>query len=107
MFFINGVGWNIVFVNENDEVLMRSDGSFSVGVTDRTTKTIYISDRICGDFLLKVLTHELCHAYCMSFGIFMPVEVEEVVADFIATYGRDILKTADEIFAVISKVKFC
>lgn len=91
MININNVSWSIRFVPSRSYYLMRGNGSYTVGMTDSLTRTIYISDEISGSFLRKVLTHELCHAYCISYGIYLPIEYEEVLCDSIATYGSSIL----------------
>jgi hypothetical protein len=39
----------------------------------------------------KVLSHELTHAAMFSYGIQMSLEQEEIFADLIATYGREII----------------
>lgn len=95
MFTINGQKWNLEFVNSDDPILTRSDGSQTVGVTVKNNHTIYISDDIRGDFLKTVLTHELCHAYCISYNIYLPIEYEEVFCNLIADYGDNILQMSE------------
>ena len=77
MFEINGVKWNIEFVPVTSPFLTRSDGSQSVGVTDANTSTVYLSNRLKGAFLRRVTAHELCHCFCFSFNIHMPMEQGE------------------------------
>lgn len=96
MFKINGVEWNIEFINPNDELLIRSDGSSTIGMTDWETKTIYLADNLYGYKLKKVLCHEMCHALIMSLGIYMDIYQEEALADFVATYGKQILHLTKE-----------
>lgn len=91
MFDINGVKWNLIFVSPNSELLKRSDGSVTVGMTDANTHTIYLCNRLRGDFLHKVVRHELCHAYCISYGIYLPIQYEEILCDSLATYGESII----------------
>lgn len=104
IFDVNGETWGIAFVDPRNSVLMRSDGSFSIAVTDDTTKTISISKGISGDFLRKVISHEICHVYSFAYDLFIPIDIEEQIADFIATYGRDVLQTADEIFKRLDRL---
>jgi hypothetical protein len=99
MFKINGIEWDLHLVAPHSSMLMRSDNTFTFGMTDRTTRCIYISDRISGKFQERVLCHELCHAFCLSYDIYMPVETEEIVADFLATYGREVFALADQIIS--------
>lgn len=98
MYEMNGYIWNVYLVAPSDPILTRSDGSFTVGVCDRETQELYISNMIKGDFLRKVLIHEVCHSAMFSYGIDLDVEQEEVVCDLIATYGDEIFRVADDIF---------
>lgn len=97
MFTINGMDWNLRLVGSHSPMLMRSDGTYTFGMTDRNTRDIYISNMIHGNFYDRVLCHELCHAFAFSYNLTMPIEVEEIVADFLATYGRNVFALADEI----------
>lgn len=97
MFTINGMDWNLRLVDSNSPMLMRSDGTYTFGMTDRSTRDIYISDMIHGSFYDRVLCHELCHAFCLSYNLIMDIQTEEIVADFLATYGREVFALADEI----------
>lgn len=104
MFKINNKTWEIVKISCQNPMLMRSDGSRTVGMTDRNTQTIYIANDLRGGFLDKVLCHELCHAFCLSYNIYMDIETEEIVADFLATYGREVFKIADRLLLKIMEV---
>lgn len=104
MFKINNKTWEIVKISRQNPMLMRSDGSRTVGMTDRNTQTIYIADDLRGGFLDKVLCHELCHAFCLSYNIYMDIETEEIVADFLATYGREVFEIADRLLLEIMEV---
>ena len=66
MFEINGIHWDIAWVNPNSDNLRRSDGSITVGMTDWIDRCVYMSDRLRGGFMRKVLAHELCHCFCFS-----------------------------------------
>ena len=98
MFTINGIKWEVVYVDPFSEDLHRSDGSLTVGVCNLDTKTIYISDMLQGKFLRKVLLHETCHAAMFSYSIFLTLEQEEVFCDLLATYGDEIVNIVDEMF---------
>ena len=76
-FIINNRMWHIEFVNAASEKLHRSDGSLTVGVTDGNDDCVYLSDLLSGAFLKKVLCHELCHCFMMSYNISIPIEQEE------------------------------
>lgn len=97
MFKVNGIEWYLRTVEPLSEDLTRSDGSYTCGVTDNMTKTVYISSLLAGAFLDKVICHELCHVFSFSYGLHIPIETEEIIADFLATYGRDVFDLADEL----------
>ena len=79
-------------------MLVRSDGSLSVGACDDASKTIYLNGNLRGDFLKKVLCHELTHAAMFSYGVDLTLEQEEIVADLIATYGEEIIQMTNQLF---------
>lgn len=98
MFFtINSTMWQVQYKNSNSGELKRSDGTISLGVTDRNTHTIYLSDALHGFMERKVLIHEVCHAICMSYDVYLPIEQEEILCDFVATYG-------DEVFGIVDMI---
>ena len=99
MFTINGMDWNLRLVEPHSTMLMRSDNTYTFGMTDRNTQCIYISNRINGSFFDRVLCHELCHAFCLSYNLTMDIQTEEIVADFLATYGREVFALADELIS--------
>lgn len=103
MFEINGIQWTISRVSSGSTFLMRSDGSETVGVTDWNNKTIYLNKRLKGAFLRKVLAHELCHVFCFSYSIHMPIEQEEYMADWISLYGTDLVYLLDNLMLLNSQ----
>lgn len=103
MIYINGLEWNISLVEPHSPILRRSDGSYTVGMCDRTERTIYVSSALQGEFLRKVLIHEACHSAMMSYGIIMSIEQEELFCDLIATYGDEIFEIADRVFAALNQ----
>ncbi len=102
MFKINDIIWNVIFTNDNDK-LMRSDGTISLAVTDWNDKTIYISFIPKEAYLRKIIAHELCHCFCFSYGIHMPIEQEEFMADWISLYGSELIYLLDYLMAGIKK----
>ncbi len=102
-FRINGVEWSIVLVPPDSDCLRRSDGSFTVGVSDKSMGCICLSDRLSGAFRRKVLIHEICHTICMSYDIHIPLEQEEFICDFVATYGDEIFGIVDRMLLILEK----
>lgn len=104
MYKINGITWYMIRVRSDSPMLMRSDGSITVGMCNRETQTIYISDALHGRFLRKVLLHEICHSAMFSHGIDMSVDQEELFCDLLATYGDEIIAITDSVFKALSEV---
>ena len=104
MYKINGITWYMIRVRSDSPMLMRSDGSITVGMCDRETRTIYISDALHGRFLRKVLLHEICHSAMFSYGIDMSVDQEELFCDLLSTYGDEIIAITDSVFKALSEV---
>lgn len=103
MFIINNTQWNIVFCEPYSNNLRRSDGSLTVGMTDNNTKCVYLSDMLQDKFLRKVVAHELVHCFCFSYDIYIPIVQEEFMADWVATYGEDLIYLLDNIMRNITK----
>lgn len=103
MFTINGYNWDIVWLSPNSDNLRRSDGSITVGMTDWNTKCVYLAKSLKGAFLRRVLAHELCHCFCFSYNISIPIEQEEFMADWISLYGTDLVYLLDDLMQTMKK----
>lgn len=97
MFEINGIEWDILFVNPHSDKLRRSDSSITHAVTDWNDRTVYVSTLPRGAFLRKIVCHELCHCFCFSYDIHIPIEQEEFMADWISRYGEDLIYLLDDL----------
>jgi len=102
-FQINDIWWEVVYVPPLSNNLLRSDLTRTVGVTDLSQGKIFISDALQGSFLRKVLIHEICHAAMFSWNVIVSLYIEELICDFIATHGEEIINIADDIFRAIRK----
>jgi hypothetical protein len=60
---------------------------------------VYLSNIPKNGYLRKILAHELCHCFCFSHNISMPIEQEEYLADWISLYGTDLIYLLDELMA--------
>ena len=106
-FFMNGMLWSIRFVNPNSDILIDRTLSKTVAVTDPDTMTIYLSNKLCGGFLTRVVLHELSHAMMISHGYLEQIhryckkrywiEMEELIANLIADRGYEIFQRAYDI----------
>lgn len=103
-FEMNGILWTVRMVNSNSPLLMRSNHTMTVGMCDRSTCEIYLSDRLQGAFLRKVLIHEICHSAMLSYDINISVPEEERLCDFVASYGDEIFAIVDSLFMALRRI---
>lgn len=101
IFTVNNNPWRLEFVRPSSENLRRSDGSYTFGVTDNAVKTVFIMQNMSDYMTDKVICHELCHVHAFEYDYYMPIEVEEIVADFMSLYGRKVVYLTDEIMSKI------
>ena len=102
-FYMNSIQWNVYKVPANSYELTRSDGSITVGMCDFSKKSIFLCDKLKGQFLRKVFIHEVCHSAVFSYGLELDIMQEEFLCDFIATYGDEIFDVVDDMFAALKK----
>ena len=106
-FFLNGMLWRIRFVNPNSDILIDRTLSKTVAVTDPDTMTIYLSNKLRGEFLTRVVLHELSHAMMYSYHYLDEIhryckkrywiDMEELIANLIADRAHEIFERAYEI----------
>ena len=58
---------------------------------DDNLKCIFIATGLSMVLLKKVLCHEIVHAAMFSYNVELTLDQEELFADLIATYGREII----------------
>lgn len=104
MFAVNGIEWDLSLVEPCSDNLKRSDNTITLGVTDNNTKTIYINNRLSDAMFDKVLLHELSHVHAMEYSYSIPIEVEEIVCDFLSLYGRSVVYIADDIMSKFLRI---
>lgn len=97
--WINNIRWHITFVEPFNECLLRTSGEYSLGVTDTITKNVYISCVLDKATMDRVICHEIVHCFAYSYGVLVDIETEELLADFIARYGRKIIEKTDRILS--------
>ena len=103
MFTINHEIWVVKFMQPYDEIFRMDNGEFTIGVCDDNTKTIYISNLLRGEKLKQVLCHEIVHAAMFSYNVELDYEQEELLANLIAIYGKEIVQITDNIFKRLSR----
>ena len=103
-FYMNGYLWRVYFVDPNSDFLVDRTNIWRVATTDPVTYCIYVSNALEGDFLKKVLIHELGHCVMVSFDLLDDIhrmvkrkywiEAEEWVCNFLADYGLKVFSIA-------------
>lgn len=103
-FLMNGFLWKVQYVKPESDYLTDRTGTLRVATTDPKTQCIYLSNTLKGEFLTRVLLHELGHCVMFSYGLVKQIhtmtkpkywiEMEEWVCNFIADYGWKIFSTA-------------
>lgn len=94
---INNIFWRIESAPAFSPVLRRSNGTYTIGMTDGARHVIYIASHLRGALLDRVMAHELVHAFMFSYNINIDIEQEEFMADWVSLYGRDLIYLLDEI----------
>lgn len=103
-FTVNNQEWKLCFVKPNSKELIRSDGTTTIGMTDNLQKRVFINNRLSDYMTDKCLAHEMCHVYAFEFDYYMPLDVEETVADFFSLFGRSIIYQLDDLIAILKMV---
>lgn len=103
-FIVNNHIWQLVFVNPSNINLMRSNNTYTLGMTDNNIKTVFINNRLNDYMTDKVLCHELTHVFAFEFDYYMDIDTEEIVADFMSLYGRNVINLLDDLIKVLKKV---
>ena len=95
---INNNYWDLVFVNSFNSMLYIGNGKYTYGVTIPEYHLIAIANDIHGEFLYRVLCHELSHAEFASRGLILPIYIEECLADIISDNIVDVGFMANNIY---------
>lgn len=101
---MGGTLWRVVIVPPDSFELIDRTGTLTVATTDPSSNTMYLSEDLTGEFLARVVIHELGHCAMISFGLIdeirrlVPprnwVEMEEFCCNLIADYGYTIYSDA-------------
>lgn len=103
-FIMNGYFWRVQTVPPDSPMLVDRTGTVTVATTDPDTQCVYLSDRLEGSFLKRVLLHELGHVVMLSYGLILSIRAnlperlwipaEEWCCNLIADYGEEIFAKA-------------
>ena len=97
-------GFSAYFLRKNRIFLLLMSRTPVTLVMRGSSKNISIADDLRGRFLDRVLCHELCHAFCLSYNVYMDIDTEEIAADFLTTYGREVFEIADRLLIELMEV---
>ena len=103
-FIVNNQEWKLLFVKPNSKELMRSDGSITLGMTDNNVKTVFVNNRLNDYMTDKVICHELTHVFAFEFDYYMDIKTEEIVAEFMSLYSRNIILLLDDLIKVLRRI---
>lgn len=111
-FSMNGIIWTVYFVGSDSVYLIDRTGKRTVATTDTRTKSVYLSEELYGEFLKKVILHELGHCALYSYGLLDDirrlasprkwVEVEEYICNLISDYGEIIFSSLYKLYGLES-----
>ncbi len=88
---INGLNWNVFFVDKHYEELVDEDGEQNAyGVALLREGEIYIDDSLPEGLMRKIVTHELVHAVAFTYSVDLENADEEKMCDFVATHFDEI-----------------
>ena len=96
MFTINGKLWRVLFVDPRHSMLLKPDGTYAIGACDDNSNCIYLSNQLTGGLLRKVLCHEITHAMMFSYNITMSRQQEELFAELMSKYGKNIIELTEK-----------
>ena len=95
---INGVRWWVRLVSPAHSMLLTPWKTHALGVCDKVTQTIYVDKTLPPNKLQEVLCHEIVHAFMFSYAINVTYDEEELVAEFVSKYGKNILHQTNIIY---------
>ena len=106
-FYMNGDWWSVKWTDSTDPILVDRTHVLTCAVTDPETMTIYLSNKLRGEFLTRVVLHELSHAMMYSYHYLDEihryckkrywVDMEELIANLIAQQAKEIFQRAYDI----------
>lgn len=95
---INHLLWELKIAPTTDPEL-RVDGIMARGTTWYAKQQIFLADELTPNTALRVIIHELTHAYLWSTQMRLPdTFTEEEVCEFVACWAFEILDTANDVY---------
>lgn len=104
---MNGIRWRVRRVQPESLLLIDRTSRRTVATTDPFTHQVYISTALGGDFLRRVLAHELGHCAMVSYRMLdnlhrmtkpeCRVEMEEWACNFLADFYPEVQSIVNDI----------
>ena len=99
---INGVAWNVFFVDKTHRQLTDDNGvQDAYGITYGRECEIYIDEGLPKDHMRQIITHELIHAFAFAYRESIECESEEKVCDFIASHFDELKRLRKELLKAV------
>ena len=102
-FWINNHLWCVVDVPANHPKL-RDGFRYVLGCCYTHDKEIYVNRELPQWKYERVVAHEITHAFIYEYGIVLPKEQEEMIANLFAEHGREMIAIVDNILQQILEV---
>ena len=106
-FMMNGYLWHVQRISPNSQELIDRTNKRTVATTDTDALVVNLSSQLEGDFMIRVLLHELGHCALFSYGLLDEihemvypeywVDAEELICNILADYGLKVFATAFKI----------
>lgn len=103
-FEINGNFWKVRFVNPTSRYLIDRTNTIRAATTDPKLNTIFLSINLSGNFLKRVLIHEITHVVLWEYDIISKIQeycypqfaiaMEEEICNILAYYGEIVFQNA-------------
>lgn len=94
---INNMVWTIREVDRLDQNLyMEYDEEFHFGVCNLKENIVFFDGTQSKERLINTLTHEMAHVFMCAYGFLQVDFNDEIVADFIASYGKSISNIVED-----------
>ena len=98
---LEGMTWQVELADAHSPELM-VDNECCRGTTWCGHQRIYISNELTPECALRVIIHEVTHAYMWSTQIYLPKTFdEEYICNFMAVWSSRILNMSKKIFEVL------
>ncbi len=96
---INNLEWTVIEIERGNEKLKLENGEDCFGTCRYYENAIYLDKDLCNFHKMRVLAHELTHAYIFCY-LLKQVDNydEEELCEFVSCYGKQIWDIVDDYF---------